>query len=77
MLTRKSIIERPTPDSAEVLVVFEENGIPRNVLLSDATLARKLADTPAMVANPDRAPIDEAAFAAAEAQIKAETPVDG
>jgi hypothetical protein len=74
MLTRNRIIETPNAGATgEILVVFadSETGLLSNVTVVDQELANQLAATPVMIPNPARAPLTEAAFAAAEAQLEA------
>jgi hypothetical protein len=68
-MNRKAIIQNPTPNAAEILAVFEDNGGPRNVIVTDAALAQRLAGTPTMIPNPDRAPLEAEVFAAAEKKV--------
>lgn len=66
MLTRKSIIENPTQTPGEIIVVFENDGVLQNVLITDVELAASLAATPPTLPNPARPAVEDAVFAAAE-----------
>lgn len=64
-MIRQTIIANATPNRAEILCVFDDGGIPRNVTVTDATLAGRLSAAD----SPGRAAIEAEIFAAAEALV--------
>lgn len=73
-MERKSVFITETSHiTGEVYGVFiDDEGLHRNVKIIDKALAVKLRDTPVVIPNPDRAPVEEEAFTAAENKIAAE-----
>lgn len=70
-MERKSVFITETSHiTGEVYGVFvDDEGLLRNVKIVDKELAVKLQNTPAVVPNPERAHVEEEAFAAAEKKI--------
>lgn len=72
MLTPKRVIHPSSSNSAEILVACEdENGNPVNITLVNKRLGAVLAETPAMISNPDHQPLIDEVLVEAAKQIKA------
>lgn len=79
-LTRVSVIEDASDNPNEVLVVFrtDDGQLQNELLRTSPDLRASLIAAPLVIPNPGRAPLNDQAFAAAEAQIAARenTPMD-
>jgi hypothetical protein len=61
--TPTRIIYPASAHTNDILIAGEdENGIPTNITITDEKLAARLTETPEMIVNPDRAPLEKTVF---------------